>query len=463
MTMRPWIKKTLLTVLVFSLAWGGAVWYWRATNRMPSSDDLLLFLLVLPLAVLLLIWLGAKLVALIAAAPAAAAAAGPDAPAPAAVADAPPLAILGSALRAPHGASADELAAAMADNKASADLDPELVDDTGFPVMTARSLDAADAGLQEQITEWLAQNGMPDLQFDEEQWRALCMGSGVAAELGAQTVADLLPADGTPPILQLMPVLPVGWQFEQRRAAGLWLRHVVVDAGWPLAQVALAAELPGDARGASPAAVLGRLAHHAAASNASMVAIMVACSSHLSEDSVDKWAGNATLFTSTQPQGLIPGEGAAGLLLADARQVQALEGAQVILLHMINEERRHNSADEAKRADATLLTNMTTKVLARSHAQADEVAMIVADTGHRTSRVLELMGMATEALPQLDESADVVCVGAASGTCGAVPFMTALALAWHHACERDAPVLCISNEDAYRRCAALIRPAASLS
>jgi hypothetical protein len=461
--MRPWIKKSLLMALVFGLSWGGAVWYWRATNRMPSTGDLLVYLLVLPLVLLLLIWLGARLFALIGAAPAAAAAQASSAAAPAPAPDAPPLAILGSALRAPHGASPEELSGAFADNKARADLDPELVDDDGFPVMTARNGDAGDASLQEEITEWLAHNGMPDLRLDDEQWRALSMGSAVVAELASQAAGDLMPAEGPPPMLQLMPVLPAAWQLEQRRAAGLWLRHQVEQAGWPAAQVTLAAELPADARGASPAAVLGRLAHHAATSNASMIAIMVACGSHVGDDSIAKWAGNASLFTASRPQGLIPGEGAAGLLLADARQARAIEGAPVILLHMVDEERRHNSADEARRADSALLGTMTEKVLARAHSQADQVAMIVADTGHRTSRVLELMGLAAAALPQLDENADVIRVGAAGGTCGAVPFMTALALARHHALERDAPVLCISNEDAYRRCAALIRPAASLS
>jgi hypothetical protein len=84
--------------------------------------------------------------------------------------------------------------------------------------------------------------------------------------------------------------------------------------------------------------------------------------------------------------------------------------------------------------------------------------MIVADTGHRASRTLELMGLAAT-LPQLDDAVDVVPVGAALGTCGAVPFMTALALASHHARERNAPVLCISNEDPYLRWAAVVRPA----
>ena len=461
--MRDWMKKALLIALVFGASWAGAVWYWRATNRMPATEDLVLYLLVLPLALLLVIWLGVKLVALLAAAPVAVAAAAPsDAglapPAP----DAPALAILASALRAPHGASPEELSGAFADNTARADLDPELVDDDGFPVMTARSVDAADAGLREEIGAWLADNDMPDVRLDEEQWRALAMGSAVAAELVAHA-AGLLQPEGLAPMLRLMPILPQAWQLDQRRAAGLWLRQVAVQAGWPLARIALAAELPSDARGASPSAVLGRLAHHAAGADESMVALMLACGSHLGEESISRWAGNASLFTSSQPQGLIPGEGAAGLLLADARQAHAIEGAPVILLHTVDEARRHNSADEAKRADSALLGTLTEKVLARADAQAGQVAMIVADTGHRTSRVLELMGLATAALPQLDEDADVIRVGAASGTCGAVPFMTALALARHHALERDAPVLCISNEDAYRRCAALIRPAVSLS
>ena len=464
--MRTWMKKTLLIVLVFGLAWGGAVWYWRATNRMPSTEDLVLFLLVLPLVLLLAIWLGAKLVALIAAAPAAAVAgAQPGAgAAPPPPPEAPPLAMLGSALRAPHGASPDELSAALAENKARADLDPELTDDDGFPVMTARFAEAEDAGLQEEIIEWMAENKLTDITFDAEQWRALVMGSAVAADLAAQAVGDLLPAEGTPPpILRLMPMLPSTWQLDQRRVAGLWLRHLTVQAGWPTAHLSLAAELPSDARGTSPSAVLGRLAHHAATSSASMVAIMVACGSHVGEESIGKWSANSTLFTSAKPQGLIPGEGAAGLLLADARQASALKIDPIILLHTVDEGRRHNSADESKKADSAMLGTLTEKVLLRAKATAGTVSMMVADTGHRTSRVLELMGLATAALPQLDEDADVLRVGAASGTCGAVPFMTVLALGRHHSLEREAPVLCISNEDAYRRCAALIRPAVSLS
>ncbi|QNA98188.1 hypothetical protein [Massilia sp. Se16.2.3] len=79
----------------------------------------------------------------------------------------------GTALRSPHGASAEELAAAIADGKARPDLDPELVDDDGFPVMSARSNDAVDEALQEEIGEWLTEQGMAQLRWSEAQWRAL--------------------------------------------------------------------------------------------------------------------------------------------------------------------------------------------------------------------------------------------------------------------------------------------------
>jgi hypothetical protein len=227
--------------------------------------------------------------------------------------------------------------------------------------------------------------------------------------------------------------------------------------------VVLAAELPLDAGVQGPMSALARLAHHSATGEGTVIALLLACGSHLGEDSVEQWSGKGTLFTPGRPQGHIPGEGAAGLLLTDLARARSVAGAVIAMLHTVDEARRHNSADESKRADATLLGTLTEKVLARGAAQASEVAMIVADTGHRTSRVLELMGLATSALPQLDAEADVASLGVSGGTCGAVPFMTALALSHHHAIERDAPVLCISNEDPYRRCAALIRPAASLS
>jgi hypothetical protein len=65
--------------------------------------------------------------------------------------------------------------------------------------------------------------------------------------------------------------------------------------------------------------------------------------------------------------------------------------------------------------------------------------------------------MFRQGCPILDETGDVVRVGVASGTCDAVPFITALALGRHYVVERELAVLCVSNEDPYRRVVALMR------
>jgi hypothetical protein len=455
-----WLKGGLLAALVFGACWGGAIWYWRATERMPANGDLALYLLVLPLALVLAPWLGRKLSAQPASAPGTAAQAKPTQTA--AAPSSAPLAILAASLRSPHGASVEELSAAIADNKARADLDQELVDENGFPVLTARSGDATDEALQEEIMEWLATNGMPELRFSDEQWRALTLASAVAGDLASHAASGLIPPEGTPPMLQLIPILPTEWHIEQRRAAGMWLKHVVSQFGWPPAHISLAPQVPPDA-GVTPSAVLVRLAHDGAATNAPLAAIVVSCASNIGEETVAQWAANGSLFTSAQPHGLIPGEGAAGLLLADLRLAQSIDGAAFALLDSVGEARRDSSADEIRRADPKLLGELAAGAIKPGGGVLSEVAMIVADTGHRSNRVLELMGLSSAAMPQLDGTDDVVRVSIASGSCGAVPFMTALALARHHALEREAPVLCVSNEDPYHRCAALVRPAATLS
>jgi hypothetical protein len=453
---RSWLTGSLLAVLVTGACWGGATWYWRATERMPATGDLVLYLLALPVVLLLAAWYGRKWMAQPGASPTAAALTQPTQ----AATTPPPLAILAASLRSPHGASTEELSAAIVDNKARADLDEELVDADGFPVMTARSVDARDEALQEEITEWLNRNGMAELRLSDEQWRALAMASAASGELASYAAIDLIPPDGAPPMLQLIPILPPEWHIDQRRAAGMWLRHSVTQFGWPPAYIALAEERHGDARAATPAAVLGRLVSNGAASDAPVAALVVACASQIGEETVAQWAANGSLFTSSQPQGLIPGEGAAGLLVTDLRQAQSIQGAAFALLDPVGEAWRDSSAEDTRRADPKLLGELTERVLRNGCAELSNVAMIVADTGHRSNRMLELMGLASALMPQLDDPADVVCVGAASGSCGAVPFMTALGLARHHALERDAPVLCISNEDPYHRCIALVRPAA---
>lgn len=450
---RPgWLKGGLLAALVVGVCWAVAIWYWRASGRIPTAVDMALFLLALPLA--LIMATGFVRASVTKPAPTTDS---PAPPPPVKMQDArSPLAVLAAALRSPHGQAPEELAAAILASTARPDLDPELVDDDGFPLMTMRSADATDESLQQEIIAWWTANDIPPPRLRDEQWRAITMATAVVGELASSAANDLMPAEGKPPMLRLVPLLPHNWSIDQRRAAGAWLRHTAVQFGWPQGYM----ELVDEKAETAPTAILSGLASPAV-SGAPVAALMVACASNIGNETVAEWSANGALFTPLHPQGMIPGEGAAGLLLTDLQQARALDEVVFTLLYPVAEARRDVSADDTRRTDPKLLAELADRALASGDASLRDIAMLVADTGHRSNRVLELMGLASDAMPQLDGVADVVRAGAAGGTCDCVPFLTALALGRHHALEHSAPVLCISNEDPYQRCAVLIRPYAS--
>jgi len=446
--MPSWLKNTLIAAGIMTLCWGGAIAYWRTSTNTPATGDLLLVLLAAPLAVLAAIWLGKKMVSARAKAAPAVATVAVAQPAASATLSAPPLALLASALRAPHGASAEELATAIAANKARPDLDPELVDDDGFPVTSARSEEAVDEALQEEFTEWLTLAGMADLQLGETHWRALTLGTAVVRDLAGEAVLQLLPESGTPLPLRLLPLLPASWTVEQRHAAGLWLEHTVAQFGWPVEHLTRVDV----ARDATLASAIGQCA-----ADSQAVSMLVACDSYIAQETVDEWAANETLFKSERLQGRVPGEGAAGLLMTSLKHAQSLQGRAFALLGPVKEVSMASVNDNKSLAVAPL-SNLARQACSEAKVELGNVGMIVADTGSRTNRVGELMEVASSAFPHLGNTADVACVGISSGSCGAVSYVTALALAQYQAVSRSAPVLYASNEETYARYVALVHP-----
>lgn len=452
-----WFKLGAIVITTFIVCWAIALWYWHQTDQNPGTGELALALLIFPLGVLFALWGSQKaIVARAASIPASTSKPASSALRADAVTTTPVLAIVATALRSPHGTSAEELASAIAENEARADLDKELVDDNGFPVMTARSDDAHDEALQDEIAEWLSSQGL-QVHLSEEQWRALILASAVAAELGSIAAGDLLPYTESPPTLQLRLMLPADWPIEIRRAVRMWLKHTVSQYGWPATSIAVP-DLPEQDQ-ASPATVITQLMPSTSSGEAPMVALVIACASLIGQESIDSLAAQSSLFTSSQSRGRIPGEGAAGLLLTDLKLAHDC-GAEFALLGPVDERRRDTSADDTRRVDATLLLELADRLSKAAAVDISQISMVLADTAHRPNRVLELMGLSAPAIPQVDAADDIIRIGLGSGSCGAVPMMTALVLARYYALERGAPILCIGNEDPYLRSAALVRPPA---
>ncbi|MCS0632806.1 hypothetical protein NX786_26080 [Telluria mixta] len=439
----------MIAAAVFVACWGGTIFWWRTSARVPATPEWMLLLFGLPMTLLLAGFIGHKWIAQRSAVQADTP---PQQAAPATTAASPahaqPLAILATALRAPQGASPEELAAAIANDKARPDLDRELVDDDGFPVMCARCEDARDNALREDVTDWLAAHGGIEPNFSDEQWRALTLASSVVAELAGRASIEWSVRDDAAPRLQVSPLLPADWSEGQRDAAAAWLRHTAAQAGWRGEIGAAACEA---GRGDPVAGI-------AAAAAAPGVTLVVAAASHVGEATVARWASEQILFTAAQPQGMMPGEGAAGLLLGGAALAGASDGQAAALLAPLAEVQVAAPAGARRRGPDRVLAGLVERTLVDAGGNAGDVAMIVADTGHRSRPVVELMEYAATTMRQLDGSEDVVHVGTGSGACGVVTFVTALALGAHYAGVRQAPVLCLASEVPGRRIATVVRP-----
>ena len=375
-------------------------------------------------------------------------------PAAASAPSASPLALLAAAVRASHGASPEELAAAIAGNKARPDLDPELVDDDGFPIVSARSDAAVDDAVKEDISEWLMLSGMAELQLGEAQWRALILGTAVVRDLASEAFMQLMSENGSAPQLRLMPILPSSWTVEQRHAAGLWFKHTVAQFGWPVDHLTRIDVAPD----AAPAAILGQCAADSQVPHKGVATMLVACDSHIEQETVDHWAASNALCTTAQAQGRIPGEGAAGLLVTRLEDARPSANAVFAQLYPLSATRREVASDSAKRPEIKRFTDLAERAAHAAGVQLADIVTLAADTDQRIAREVELMGLASTGLPQLDGTADVLRTGATIGTCGAVPFMAALVLARHAALASKAPALFVSNDDPFVCHMALVCP-----
>lgn len=443
--MPVWLKSILVSAIVLTACWSGVIAFWRSTERTPDTWELGLSLLGLPLVVLTSLWLVPKLnTRRSSGKPETLSATTTTSVAPTSL---PTLAILAAALRTPHGSTSAEVSTAISKRKSSADIDPQLHDDDGYPIMSARVREGYDDSLQEAMAAWLTQMAVPDPAFNDEQWRALTLAAAVAGDLSA-SAASQFGGRKEHPIMRMQLIVPSGWSAEQRNVTGMLLSNAAALAGWPSTHIKV---MPDEVTVIS---AINNIIQCCDAEPAA-AAMVIAFASNIGAETVARWASEGSLFTASNPQGAIPGEGAVGLLVTAPALASSLATSFALI----------NPADERERERGnfgapTVIAELAAGALKRAETDVSKVALIVADTGHHANRAAELMIYANKAMPELDATEDILHTGFACGACGQVAFMTALALACHHALERSAPALAIGNEDPSRRLAAVISPAA---
>ncbi|MGY0612455.1 MULTISPECIES: hypothetical protein [unclassified Luteimonas] len=461
----------LLTALV---VWVVVIGYWKIVGVRPDVRALVLYLGVLPLgtfAVLALLKHGlanarskasnAQADSLEAAGDDAAT--GGDAPAGE---PATPVGILASAVQLPAGSDVASVLGAIG-TPAAPQLHQKLKDGSGYPVF-ASWIDDVDTDAVMQAFEAAGGKHADIRRLPEEQLRAFGLMLPVTQDLLAEVVAEdwlaapLPSVSGgrstapPPPRLQASILLPsewtsairelaVAWFVEEARAAGILAGQLVAevipasgsDEVWRhLSKIALPSSPP------SPAPVLH---------------LVLACHSQLGERSVQRLDQAGQLLSAMRSEGIVPGEGAAGVLLlaADADGGFALPPKAVLRAHATMRQ----GVSWQPRTAVQQMEDLFGQVLARAPgATSDEVKAMVSDADLRKSRATAVAGFMDRALEHLDPESDCMATGSSCGHAGIVSPLSLIALAAERAAANDQPVLAVAVAEPDQRTIALVSP-----
>lgn len=306
------LKKGLLVLALFAVVWLAVIIWWQESRTLPTGVDIGLYLFALPLAILAAFWLGARVVR---AARAPKAAPAPD-QAPA-LADAPArpaeLRLVAVAARAAAGADAAAIAAALAEQRRP-ELDAALKTAQGFPILAGRVPGVDDLELYAAARE----QGAPADALATATLRATALLAEIARTLSQAaharvTELDVPAREADWPLLRLDVLAPAHWSETAQQRALAAVRAAA--AVWPDARISAAAHPASDAMAAD--LLLRRIAAEPEDPQAEpQWRIVLAGDGYIDAEQVARWDGASTLLTHANPQGRVPGEAAAGLLLA---------------------------------------------------------------------------------------------------------------------------------------------------
>lgn len=464
-----------LGVLVFGATWLAAVLYWRASATEVTSGHLLVWLLVLPL-LLFTALLGLRALLRRRRAGRATPPAGEEEgnAASDAVPATPdrPLYLHAATAWTRAGSDPDVIAAALA-NPSRPPLHPGLRDSMGLPVFAAEAGDV-DPGwsagwLGRQLGERVAAAQPPHVL------RALALLEPVAEDLllaAAASVANparpglAAPAEDTglhphamhhsrsarapggaaptPPLcIQLL--LPAAWPAPVREAAAARLAELAAASGLDAGRFiieACAANGPDD---------VWRALERAAAQDLDAPRVVLATESMLDPLRIEQFEARNQLLVSGHLEGRIPGEAAAGLLLA-AAPLPAPGERPPVRMH------RCSRADAGRGREAVAGSARLLQDAVRTAGLEDGPRCVFTDADHRPSRAVEAAGAIHAVLPEAELAVAARHLGLACGDAGLAAPLVLLAAAAAHVHVAGAPVLVLGLAGDARRTALALSP-----
>lgn len=477
------VKAAGLGLVIFVTVWVVTLWHWYRSQQPVSSEEAATQLLLLPTVLTIVAlfagwgamrlrqWSSQPIVAAPAPAPAAA---GVLATEGAVAAPLQPLGlvnILAEAVSLPSGDDPALAWAALQSGQARPGLDPRLLDADGMPVFSARvpGLSTADwlDAHAEVCDPTLPESLLRAMALIEAPLHGLMAALPMNVEEGARNAALSMPGQGssgplflsgvgqpdapaaaarrrdTAPQLDIQVWVPADWAPEHRSLFADWLRQqagVALDwaRAWGSAEPRWSVEAL-DAPEAGWDRLLPSL-HELHTDARPRLLLVLAAQSLVDEAGVSSLQARGELFTAEHQGGRVPGEGAAGLLLANAPMAARCAEAEHPWLGSPVSARRQRSADRSGRPGSDEFTAAMQQVLApwlsgpdHSAGQAEPAGQAawwcLSDADHRPGRSSELFEAFQTLQPDGDASQAVLKLGDAWGDLGVARALVPLALA----------------------------------
>lgn len=473
------VKAAGLGLVIFVTVWVVTLWQWYRSQQPVNSEEVATQLILLPVGltvVALLAWWGAGRLRNWLAKPVEPPPGSPSARESAmvrnAAADAAPQSmplgfacILAEALTLPEGDDPESAWAALRSGQLRPGLDPHLQDSDGMPVFSARMPDLS-------TQDWLdAHAELGDPSLPESLLRAMALieaplhrllsalpaadgldVSGLDAsvpgpgESGATFLSGVGQSGGRDlalrrrelaPALDVQVWVPAEWQDEHRSLFVDWLRQQSglaldwarssgsVEPRWSVASI--------DSPEAGWDQLLPRLSELHAEVRPRLL-LVLAAQSLVDEACVVGMQARGELFTTQHQGGRVPGEGAAGMLLANAPMAARCAEAQHPWLGVPCGAFRQRSADRAGRPGADELTSaMQQALLPWAQGAPDQIGQggwwCLSDADHRPGRTSELFEAFQALQPDADAMQSVLRLGDAWGELGIARALVPVALA----------------------------------
>lgn len=467
---RSWLIRLVLVFGIFTAVWLTTLFYWHTTNRIPTTSEIVVYLLLFPVAILAGIWTIKKIrdtkhAGLANPISEQAELQANTTNSEAVSAAQLPIVVLASAMRTLHGNSAQEFMDAVKMGKANLDLDPHLQNMSGFPILSGRVADLNEDEQAETLAQWCTSLNMDSIEWSGKQLRALWLGHqslldlmqhAMQHDVFSSHIAGITQSRSNMvlPVLRLLLLFPDDWKAEQIQYATEWFVHLMVEQGWPQERIVVHPRVKDS--NTTVAAEIDTLLHSVNQVQTPCTSIVLSCSSFIDEALVERWENDGLISDEQGRPAQVPGEAAAGLLLADQTQATFFNADSTVLLHKSSHAIRSKSVDDPGRVNADKFIEVSDNALKTAMTDSTQVQMVIGDTSHRVSRVSELASMCFHLFADLEFNSQVLKIANHCGHLGETADVLALVLAHHQVTLNKEPVLCSTNRDQYLRTAVVL-------